>query len=457
MAFDSNGEGKGINIQYSIEDKPPLVKSIPLGAQHVLVMIAGNITSALIILGALGLPSGEVTNILQMVLLISGVATIVQAYSVGPVGARLPIVMGTSFAFIAPIIDIGNTWGMGAVFGAVILAAPVEIIVGYFIKELRFIFPPLVTGVVVILIGLGLIPSGMDLAAGGAGSDGYGNLVNLGVAGLVIVISLAFGLFLKGFLKIAAVLVAIVVGYIVSIPAGLVSFSPIVEAGWIGFASPLSYGLEFPIAGVVVIAFIYIVGAIETIGDIAGTTEAVGRQPTAEEYKGGLIADGVMSMVAGLFNAFPNTSYSQNVGLISFTGVASRHIVAVGGVFLFLLGLSPKFGAVIATIPDPVVGGAGLVVFGLICAVGLRILHRGMTFNQRNMTIVGLSVAIGLAVELRPEALEALPQDAQVILGSGLLIGGFAAILLNQIVPGREKLAALSDDPASSEVPSPEK
>lgn len=446
MATDNTQEQSGINIKYQIEDKPALAKAIPLGIQHVLVMFAGNITSALIILGAIGLSSGETTQILQMVLLVAGLATVVQAYSIGPVGARLPIVMGTSFAFIAPIIDIANTWGVAAVFGAVIVAAPVEIIVGYFIEEVRFIFPPLVTGVVVILIGLGLIPSGMDLAAGGAGSDNYGNLINLAIASTVIVTALGLGMFLKGFLKIASVLVGIIVGYIAAVAAGLVDFAPVAEAGWIGFATPLSFGIEFPLAGIVVMAFIYVVGAVETIGDIAGTTESVGRQPTADEYKGGLIADGVMSMIAGVFNAFPNTSYSQNVGLITFTGVASRHVVAIGGVFLFVLGLSPKFGAAIGTVPDPVVGGAGLVVFGLIFAVGARILHRGMRFNQRNITIVGVSIALGLAVEVRPEALEGLPQDLQIILGSGLLIGGFTAIILNLIVPGRDEMAALSEE-----------
>lgn len=450
MDSGSTEERSEMDIKYQIEDKPRLAEAIPLGVQHVLVMFAGNITSALIIIGAIGLSSGESSQILQMVLLVAGLATVVQAYSIGPVGARLPIVMGTSFAFIAPIIDIGNTWGMAAVFGAVILAAPVEVIVGYFIEDIRFIFPPLVTGVVVILIGLGLIPSGMDLAAGGAGSESYGDLSNLAIASTVVVTALVLGMFLKGFLKIASVLVGIAVGYIVAIAVGIVDFTPIVEAGWIGFAPPLSYGLEFPLAGIIVMAFIYIVGAVETIGDIAGTTESVGRQPTATEYKGGLIADGVMSIIAGLFNAFPNTSYSQNVGLITFTGVASRHVVGIGGVFLFLLGLSPKFGAGIATIPNPVVGGAGIVAFGLIFAVGARILHRGMTFNQRNISILGVSVAMGLAVETRPEALEALPQDLQIILSSGLLIGGFTAIVLNLIVPGRGEMEHLSEETSIS-------
>jgi len=451
MASEEPETGGDINIKYKIEDRPQLAEAVPLGIQHVLVMFAGNITSALIILGALGLPGNEVTEIIQMVLIVSGLATVVQAYGVGPVGARLPIVMGTSFAFIAPIIDIGNTFGMGAVFGAVILAAPVEVFIGYFFKQVRFIFPPLVTGVVVILIGLGLIPSGMDLAAGGVGAEDYGAFTNLGVAGVVILVSLGLGLFLKGFLKVASVLIGIISGYLVAVAVGLVDFSPIAEAGWVGFATPLSYGLDFQVSAVVVMMFIYVVGAVETIGDITGTTEAVNRQPRASEMRGGLIADGVMSAVAGFFNAFPNTSYSQNVGLISFTGVASRYVVGIGGIFLVLLGLSPKFGAALGTIPDPVVGGAGLVVFGFIFAIGARILHRGMTFDQRNMSIVGISIALGLAVEIRSDVLGELPDDAQIVLGSGLLIGGVVAIILNLIVPGREEMEALTAETTETE------
>jgi xanthine permease len=353
--------------------------------------------------------------------------------------------MGTSAIFVAPLIDVGNQFGLAAIFGAVILAAPVEILIGYFIDDVRGLFPPLVTGIVVMLVGLTLIPVAMDYAAGGPGAPTYGNLANVGLAALVFLIAVGVNQFFDGFLRMTSVLVAVVVGYVAAIPLGLLDLSGVASAGWFAFPVPLRYGLEFHPSAVLVVAFAYIITAIETIGDVSGTTEAVGRDPEGEELKGGLVADGVMSGVAGVFGAFPNTSFSQNVGLISFTGVASRYVVAICGGFLVVLGFVPKVAAVVAAMPNPVLGGAAIVLFGMIFSVGIRIITRGARLTQRNLTIIATSVVLGVGVEVRPDVLSSLPEDLRLLAGSGLIAGGVTALVLNLVLPKDEGEAAAGD------------
>jgi xanthine permease len=432
-------------VEYEIEDRPPVAEAVPLGIQHLLAMFLSTVALPIVIAGAIGLGQSDTTFLLQMALLVAGLATIVQAYPVGPVGARLPIVMGTSAIFVAPLIDVGNQFGLAAIFGAVILAAPIEILIGYFIDDVRGLFPPLVTGVVVMLVGLTLIPVAMDYAAGGPGAPTYGNLANVGLAALVFLIAVGVNQFFDGFLRMTSVLIAVVVGYVAAIPLGLLDLSGVASAGWFAFPVPLRYGVEFHPSAVLVVAFAYIVTAIETIGDVSGTTEAVGRDPEGEELKGGLVADGVMSAVAGVFGAFPNTSFSQNVGLISFTGVASRYVVAICGVFLVVLGFVPKVAAVVAAMPNPVLGGAAIVLFGMIFSVGIRIVTRGARLSQRNLTIIATSVVLGVGVEVRPDVLSSLPEDLRLLAGSGLIAGGVTALVLNLVLPKDETEATAGD------------
>lgn len=420
---------------YGIEDEPPLSEAVPLGIQHLLAMFLSTAALPIVIARAIGLGAADTTFILQMALLVAGVATVVQAYPVGPVGARLPIVMGTSAIFVAPLIDVGNQFGLAAIFGAVILAAPVEIVIGYFIDDVRGLFPPLVTGIVVMLVGLTLVPVAIDYSAGGPGAPTYGNLENIGLAALVFVVAIGLNQFFDGFLRMASVLVAVVVGYLVAIPLGLLDLGGVASAGWISVPTPLAYGVTFEPSAVLVVAFAYVITAIETIGDVSGTTESVGRDPEGDELKGGLIADGVMSAIAGVFNAFPNTSFSQNVGLISFTGVASRYVVAICGVLLIALGFVPKVAALIAAMPNPVLGGAAVVLFGMIFAVGVRIITRGVALTQRNLTVIAASIVLGLGVEMRPEVLSSLPDELRLLAGSGLIAGGVTALVLNLVLP----------------------
>ena len=422
-------------VDYGIEDDPSLDEAIPLGIQHLLAMFLSTVALPIIIAGAIGLDGGDTAFIVQMALLVAGVATIVQAYPIGPVGARLPIVMGTSAIFVAPLIDIGTEFGLAAIFGAVLIAAPVEVVIGYFFDDVENFFPPLVTGIVVMLVGLTLIPIALQYSAGIPGTESFGSLTNLGLAGLVLVVALVVNQFFSGFLRSSSVLVAVVVGYLAAIPLGLLDLSAVASASWFSIPTPLNYGLEFQPSAIILVAFAYVITAMETIGDISGTTEAVGRDPTSEETKGGLVADGVMSAFAAVFNAFPNTSFSQNVGLISFTGVASRFVVAIAGGFLLVLGLVPKVAEVVAAMPNPVLGGAAIILFGMIISIGLRIIARGADLTRRNLTIIATSLVLGVGVEWRSDTLQQLPDDVQILATSGIIVGGITALVLNAVLP----------------------
>jgi uracil-xanthine permease/xanthine permease len=422
-------------VEYGIEDTPEFSKALPLGVQHLLAMFLSTVALPLVIASAIGLGNSDTTYIVQMALLMTGVATLVQVYQIGPIGARLPIVMGTSAIFVSPLIGVGTEFGLATIFGAIIIAAPIEVLIGYIFDDIERLFPPLVTGIVVMLVGLTLIPIALQYSAGTPGTDTFGSLRNLGLAALVFAVALGVNQLFDGFMRSAAVLVAVIIGYLAAIPLGLLDLSAVGSAAWFSFPRPLAYGLSFEPSAILLIGFAYIITSMETIGDISGTTESVGRQPRTEETQGGLVADGVMSAVAGIFNAFPNTSFSQNVGLISFTGVASRSVVGIAGVFLIVLGLVPKVAAVVSAMPNPVLGGAGVVLFGMIISVGLRMTVRGATLTQRNLTIIAVSLVIGVGVEWRSDALAQLPSEARVLATSGLIMGGVTALVLNAVLP----------------------
>lgn len=424
-----------VHVVYDIDERPGAGEVLPLALQHLLAMFLGNVTPPLLIAGGLGFSTGETAFVLQMALFVAGLATIVQAYPLGPVGGRIPIVMGTSIAFVGGIIGIGKQYGLAAVFGACLAAALVEVALGFGIVQVRRFFPPLVNGVVVMLIGLTLIPVGMDYAAGGVGAADYGSLANVATAALVLAVTLALNLFARGFLAYASVLVGLLVGYVLAAAGGRVSLAAVGAADWFSLPLPLAHGLEFHAVPIAVLAVVYVISTMESLGDIAGVIAAVGRDPTDRELRGGLVADGTMSAVAALFSTFPNTTYSQNVGLVNFTGVVSRHVTGATGVLLVVLGLIPKVGALVATIPPPVIGGAGLVMFAMIFSSGFAIVHRGVVLNHRNMVILAVAVGVGLACEFRPEALAHLPEQVSGFLRYGLISGGLTALLMNWIVP----------------------
>ncbi len=427
---------------------PPLSSAIPLGIQHVLAMFVSNVTPAIIIAGAAGFGFGSnspdfpnLIYMIQMAILFAGVATLFQTIGFGPVGARLPVVQGTSFAFIPimiPLVAGKGVDAMAVLMGGVIIGGLFHAFLALFIGKIRFALPPLVTGLVVLMIGLALVKVGIQYAAGGVpaiGKPEYGSLQNWFVALVVIVCTLGLKFFTRGMWSVAAVLIGLIAGYVVAFLMGMVNFGNVGKAAVFALPNPFHFGFEFSIAAVVGFCLMAFISAIETVGDVSGITKGgAGREATEKEITGATWADGLGSAIAGIFGSLPNTSFSQNVGLVAMTGVMSRHVVTIGAVFLILCGLIPKVGAVISTIPIEVLGGGVIVMFGMVAAAGVSMLS-DVAWNRRNMVIFAVSLSVGLGLQMEPGALQHLPKTAQVLLSSGLLPAAFLAIILNLVLP----------------------
>ena len=435
---------------------PALHKAVPLGIQHVLAMFVSNVTPAIIIAGAAGFGFGsnspdfpELLYLIQMSMLFAGIATLFQTLGMGPVGARLPIVQGTSFAFIPimiPLVAGKGVDALAAVFGGVLIGGLFHAALGTVIGKIRFALPPLVTGLVVTMIGLALVKVGIQYSAGGIPAidkPEYGSLLNWSAALVVIVVTLALKFFTRGMLSVSAVLVGIIVGYLYALAVGMVSVEAI-SGSWerasaFALPQPFKYGFEFSFAAIIGFCLMAFVSAVETVGDVSGITKGgAGREATDTEIQGATYADGVGSAIAGIFGGFPNTSFSQNVGLIAMTGVMSRHVVTIGAIFLIVCGLIPKVGAVIRTIPIEVLGGGVVVMFGMVVAAGISMLS-DVNWNRRNMVIFAIALSIGLGLQLDPKAVQYLPDTLRILMTSGLLPAALIAIVLNLILP--EELA----------------
>ena len=439
---------------------PPLAKAVPLGIQHVLAMFVSNVTPAIIICGAAGFGFGsnspdfpQMIYMIQMSMFFAGVATLLQTIGFGPVGARLPIVQGTSFAFIPIMIPLVAGQGVDAIavlMGGVLVGGLFHACLGMFIGKIRFALPPLVTGLVVMMIGLALVKVGIQYAAGGVpaiGTEEYGSLQNWTVAGVVILVTLALKFFTRGMLSISAVLLGLVAGYVVAMAMGMVSFGGVGRAASFALPNPLHFGLEFSAAAIIGFCLMAFVSAVETVGDVSGITKGgAGREATDTEIAGATYADGLGTAVSGLFGALPNTSFSQNVGLIAMTGVMSRHVVTIGALVLIAAGLIPKVGAVISTVPIEVLGGGVIVMFGMVVAAGISMLS-DVDWNRRNMVIFAISLSLGLGLQLEPGALQYLPGTIKVLATSGILPAALIAIVLNLVLP--EELAAEATEEVS--------
>lgn len=426
---------------------PPLVKAVPLGIQHVMAMFVSNVTPAIIVAGAAGFGFGsnspdfpELIYMIQMSMFFAGIATLIQTIGIGPVGARLPIVQGTSFAFIPimiPLVAGKGVDAMAVLMGGVLLGGLFHAFLGLFIKQIRFALPPLITGLVVTMIGLALVKVGIQYAAGGVpaiGKPEYGSLLNWSVAGVVIVVTLGFKFFARGMLSVSAVLIGLLAGYVVAYFAGMVSFGGVGRAAGFALPNPFHFGFEFSLAAFVGFSLMAFVSAVETVGDVSGITKGgAGREATDTEIQGATFADGLGTAVSGVFGALPNTSFSQNVGLIAMTGVMSRHVVTIGAIFLILCGLVPKIGAIISTVPIEVLGGGVIVMFGMIVAAGISMLS-DVTWNRRNMIIFAIALSLGLGLQLEPGALQHVPPTLKVLLASGILPAALIAIVLNLIL-----------------------
>jgi NCS2 family nucleobase:cation symporter-2 len=421
---------------------PPLGQAIPLGFQHVLAMFASNVTPSIIVAGAAGLAFGgaEQVYLIQMAMLFAGIATLFQTVGIGPIGARLPIMQGTSFAFVGVLAGVAATQGLSVALTACIIGGVVHFALGSVIGKLRWLFPPLVTGLVILAIGLYLIPVAIKYAAGGAAqfqmeAESFGSLKHWTVALTVVIVALILKFFTKGTLSSAAILVGMIAGYFVAFLSGMVNFGTVAKASWVTGISPLPYGFEFSLGAVIAVALVSIVSAIETVGDASATAKAgAGRDATDAEIQGATYADGLGTAIAGVFGGLPNTSFSQNVGIVGMTGVMSRHVVTIGGIILILCGLMPKVGAVIASMPLPVLGGGVIVMFGMVASAGLNMLSE-IPMNRRNMVIIAVSLAVGLGLNLVPTAVQYLPGVVKTLMTSAVAPTALCAIVLNLVLP----------------------
>ncbi|PIL18323.1 uracil permease [Puniceibacterium antarcticum] len=427
---------------------PPLAKAVPLGIQHVMAMFASNVTPAIIVAGAAGFGFGSnspdfpnLIYMIQMSMLFAGIATLFQTIGMGPIGARLPIVQGTSFAFLPimiPAVTGQGVAGMAGLMTGIVIGGMFHFCLGSVIGKFRFALPPLVTGLIVLMIGLALVRVGIQYSAGGVplmGKPEFGTFAMWLPALVVIAVTLAIKFFTKGLLAVSAILVGLIAGYLVALAMGQVNFGNVGRAASFALPNPFRWGIEFNFAIIIGMCFMAVISAIETVGDVSGITKGgAGREATDKEISGATFADGLGTAVAGVFGGLPNTSFSQNVGLISMTGVMSRHVVTIGAVFLILCGLVPKIGAAVSTVPINVLGGGVVVMFGMVCAAGVNMLS-DVHWNRRNMVIFAVSLSVGLGLQLEPTALQHLPGTLQILLTSGLLPAATLSIALNLLLP----------------------
>jgi len=418
--------------------KLPLNQSIPLGIQHVLAMFAGNITVPIIIAGIFGQTPEQKIFLIQMALFVAGVATVIQTVGYGKIGSRLPIIQGTSFAFI-PVMAPFAKAGLGAVFTAAFIGGIFQMWIGRILKPIRHLFPPLVTGIVVLMIGVSLLKVGFMYAGGGGWllnnkPEVFGNSNHLIISFTVLIVAIWANQKGKGMVSSASILIGMIAGYIVAMMMGMVNYGKIAGADWFAFPMPLQYGIEFLPGAIILMLFMAIVTTIETIGDISATTMGgANREATDKELSGGIMADGLGTAFGSLFNAMPNTSYSQNAGLVAFTGVISRHVGTVAGVILILMGLFPKLGGIIAAMPESVIGGAAIIMFGLITSAGIKLVAQS-EMNQRNLLILGLSLSFGIGMSLLPQFVAHIPDfgiSLKLLLTTGLIPAGMLAFILN--------------------------
>ncbi len=445
---------KKSNLIYGLNDRPPFLEALFIAFQHVMAIFIPIVTPPLIICGALKVDAANTAFIVGMSLAISGLATFVQARRFGPVGSGLLSIQGTSFSFVGAVIAVGLTSVNGGkpiddalslIFGLCLAGAFLEIILSRFLDVAKKIITPLVTGIVVTLIGTTLIKVGLIDMAGGFSSmeDGsFGSLKYWGLSVLVLGIISFLSVSNNRFLRMGAIVIGLLTGYVVALFMGMVDFSSIKDLPVINLPIPFRYGIAFSFSAFIPFLIIYLATAIEAIGDITATSlvtqEPIKGKTYFDRIKGGVLGDGINSLIAACFNTFPNTTMSQNNGLIQITGVGSRYIGYFIAVILGLLGLFPIVGGVLNTIPKPVLGGATIIMFGSVAAAGINILRTTQADNRSNI-IIAVSLAIGLGVTFAPDALKPMPQIIKDVFSSGISAGAVVALVLNIVLPGRFK------------------
>lgn len=449
---------------FQMDGKMPLAQAIPLGLQHVLAMFVGNLTPLLIITGACGIAGGEFAglqlSLLQNAMLVAGIVTLVQLFAIGPVGGRVPIIMGTSSGFIGVFNSVAATMGggvsaYGAIMGASILGGFFETVLGFFLKPLRKFFPSVVTGTVVMSIGLSLISVGINSFGGGNRAEDFGSMENLLLALFVLIVILIFKHCTKGFWSSSSILLGIIAGYIAAIVMGFVlpttgvtadgveytkawvlNWDKVADAAWFAIPKIMPVKPVFDMRAILPVMIMFIVTAVETVGDISGVMEGgLGREATDKELSGGVMCDGLGSSLAACFGVLPNTSFSQNVGLVAMTKVVNRFALATGAVFLILCGLCPKLAALISIMPQSVLGGAAVMMFSSIVFSGIQLITKN-PMNSRNLSIVSVALGVGYGMGANPDILVHAPKLVQLVFGgSGIVPAAIVAILLNIVLP----------------------
>ena len=435
---------------HPVDERLPFGQLLTLGIQHVLVMYAGAVAVPLIIGGAIGLPKDQVAFLISADLFACGIATLIQTLGLWIFGIRLPVIMGCTFASVGPMIAIGTNPQLGIldVFGSTIAAGAIGIVISPMIGKLLRFFPPVVVGTVIAVIGLSLMEVGINWAAGGVGNPNYGDPVYLGLSLVVLMLILLINKFGRGFIANISVLLGIVAGFAIAMALGLVNLDGVSHAQWMGFVMPFHFGLPqfhiLPIATMVIVMFVTF---IESTGMFLAVGDMVERPVDQATLVRGLRVDGLGTMIGGIFNSFPHTSFSQNVGLIGVTGVKSRFVCATGGVILVTLGLFPKMAQVVASVPPFVLGGAGLVMFGMVAANGIKVLSKvDFVKNHHNLFIVAVSVGFGLVPVVSPKFFSQLPPALSPLLHSGILLASVSAVILNLIFNGAKSEVAAEHD-----------
>ncbi|GEQ22402.1 xanthine/uracil permease [Clostridium butyricum] len=427
----------GIKLMYGINDKPKLTMQILLGLQHIFAAFGGIIVVPLVIGSALGFDAATSTALMSATILAAGIATFIQSKGIGPIGSKTACIMGTDFTFATPAIAVGSVAGLPGIIGATILGALVEVILSFFIKPIMKFFPPLVTGTVICLIGLTLLPVSIDWAAGGSGASDYGSMINIAIAAFVMIFTILLNHYGKGIISSASILIGMIVGYIICIPLGMIDFSTVKEASWISFPKIFQYGVDFNFKYVIPFIPAYLVTTIETVGCLKAISQVSGIEDDPKRIGKGVLSDGVGSAIAGCLGTFPNTSFSQNVGIIPLTKVASRYVAIMAGILLVILGLLPKFAALINIMPQPVLGGVGIVMFGTVAAAGIQTLS-SVKLTNKNLLVIATSIGLGLGVTFRPEILSSLPEWMTMIFSSGISTGTIVALVLNIILKEKD-------------------
>ncbi|EIA6412809.1 purine permease [Enterococcus faecalis] len=428
---------------FEYDAKLSISEAIPMGLQHVVAAVVGIVTPGIMIAKVCQLSPSDTTILIQTSLIFSAVATLIQLFPIfGKVGSRLPVMMGASFAYVPILMAIGADFGIAAIFGSQLVGSILVIIVGLFIKKIRVLFPPLVTGTVILSIGLSLFPVAIKYMAGGAGSADFGSARNWLVALLTFAIVFYFNYFAKGFLKLSAILNGMVIGYLISLALGMVSFEPVQNAKIVQLITPFHFGLDFQLVPIFTLVVMFIVDAVQAIGQFTATTVgAMDRDATDEELSGGIMGSGFTNFIGSLFGSIPVATFGQNAGLVTVTKVINKYVLVFASVILLIAGFVPKVAALLTTIPYAVIGGATISVFASISMTGIRMIA-SQEMTPRNTGVVGTALAFGIGVTLSTGSLAGFPTWVTTIFGnSEVILTTLVAVLLNVILKPKKRVA----------------